>query len=507
MYRGSQKDQNRWAPVDNLSRILSCFHKTSVKATFQFRDRYAKTKWRSTHIPMSKIRILVLCLTALSSGLSISWGGSDDLAPSPIASLLLSSSAQNTVEPEATEAAKTEAVSEAKVVDDDLMSSDEVTLTTSTFEKSSGKLIEIDNTHVRLAGEGEEVQLPLPSLWRMDWTRHPEGALEDAPSVILANRDRLGLTVVRVDEEWLYGKWTAFPSWPELRVPLETVRGAILLSSRNPLERADLLVRLREQKALYDICYLLNGDQVVGQFEGMSEERDLQLSTPTAKVSLKGNTVRAIGFNPDLTSFPKSNSTETILKLTDGSLLTLQSIRSRLNHEFQCVAACGAEFSVPVEQIRSLEFYGDRVIPVSSLTPQVFESVPYLSKVWPLRNDLNAVGGPLRLGVKESARGLGMHGESKVTYELGDAYESFSATLGIDSVTLGRGSVVFQVVADGRTIYSSPVLRGKSPPTPLGPLSMKGVRELTLQVHVADQGDVLDHANWCDAILVRKVAR
>ena len=73
-----------------------------------------------------------------------------------------------------------------------------------------------------------------------------------------------------------------------------------------------------------------------------------------------------------------------------------------------------------------------------------------------------------------------------------------------NAVTEGQGSVIFRVLADGKPLFTSDVVRGKTPPVVVGPLSVKDVNQLTLSVDFADHGDILDHADWCDAVLIRR---
>jgi hypothetical protein len=86
---------------------------------------------------------------------------------------------------------------------------------------------------------------------------------------------------------------------------------------------------------------------------------------------------------------------------------------------------------------------------------------------------------------------------------MGGKYQSIQATIGIDAVTEGRGSVIFRILADGKPLYTSDIVRGKTPPIKLGQLKLQGVQKLTLAVDFADQGDILDHADWCDAVLIK----
>ena len=364
-----------------------------------------------------------------------------------------------------------------------------------------GTLVEISDSQVTIKGEAS-ADWKRTDVLRIDWVAQPESLLENAPQLLLANGDRLGLRPESIDAESLVGKWVRFPAWAEVAVPLETVRGALLIPPRNPLERSQMIVRLRDQRETQDIFYLSNGDRLLGQLESLGKT-SFEVTAAAAKISVPVATVRGFGMNPELTSFPPAKGNQALLTLSDGSVLTVGEIELAEKGGLRCRAAFGAELQFPTEHLVSLQFLGGRIVYLSELEPQEFVSTPYLTRTWPLRRNQNAVGGPLRLGGKEYARGLGLHSQSLATYRLNKKYAVFQATIGIDAVTEGRGSVIFRVLADGKPVFTSDVVRGKTPAIVVGPIPMKDVGQLTLVVDFADQGDILDHADWCDALLIK----
>lgn len=337
---------------------------------------------------------------------------------------------------------------------------------------------------------------------RLDWLSRPSGLLEDSPQLLLANGDRLGIRPTEIDEEFLRGVWTQYPAWPEVKVPLETLRGAVLSPQRGLLERSRTLSRLRDQKDLHDVFYLTNGDRLSGQLEGLQDSM-LKLKTAAGKTTLAVDAVQAFGMNPELTSFPAVKGPLVLMVLEDGSQLSMGSLKLESGRELHGRAAFGADLQIPLEKIVSLQFLGGRVTYLSDLEPVEYVSTPYLSRTWPLKRNQNAVGGPLRLSGREYARGLGMHGQAVVNYDLKGEYATFQATIGIDTVAEGRGSVIFRVLADGMPVFTSQIVRGKTAPITVGPLPMQNVKRLTLGVDFADEGDILDHADWCDALLIK----
>jgi alpha-galactosidase len=109
-------------------------------------------------------------------------------------------------------------------------------------------------------------------------------------------------------------------------------------------------------------------------------------------------------------------------------------------------------------------------------------------------------GGPIRLRGAAYEKGLGVHGPSLIRYRLGQACTRFSAVVGIDDETDGRGSAQFEVWSDGERLFSSGVLTATSAPAAVS-VDVTGRRELRLFVGVGGDGFELDHAVWADALL------
>ena len=95
-------------------------------------------------------------------------------------------------------------------------------------------------------------------------------------------------------------------------------------------------------------------------------------------------------------------------------------------------------------------------------------------------------------------KGLGVHADSRLAYRLNRNCQSFTSDIGIDDEVGNRGSVIFQVVGDGRVLYQSGVLRGSAAPQSIN-ADLTGVDLLELVVSRANDGIAFDHANWAGA--------
>jgi hypothetical protein len=117
---------------------------------------------------------------------------------------------------------------------------------------------------------------------------------------------------------------------------------------------------------------------------------------------------------------------------------------------------------------------------------------------------MGAGDGPaLRLQGKSYSKGLGVHANSVVTYTLNKQWTSFKAEVGVDdAITSPRASVVFEVVADGQSLFKSNVLRHDSAAVRVE-VDVTNRQILELRVTGADDGMDFDHGNWADARLER----
>lgn len=112
-------------------------------------------------------------------------------------------------------------------------------------------------------------------------------------------------------------------------------------------------------------------------------------------------------------------------------------------------------------------------------------------------------GPPIGLGGRVYDKGLGVHARSEVVFYLGGACDRFTSDVGIDDFSANQGlngSVVFRVVADGRTLYDSGVLRAATGPRSVD-VPLAGVQLLRLVVTDGGNGNTHDHASWADAVI------
>ncbi|MEV0978834.1 NPCBM/NEW2 domain-containing protein [Streptomyces sp. NPDC049915] len=109
-------------------------------------------------------------------------------------------------------------------------------------------------------------------------------------------------------------------------------------------------------------------------------------------------------------------------------------------------------------------------------------------------------GRPITIGGVVYGKGLGVHAPSTVAYYTGRSCETVSASVGVDDEKGTKGTVAFEVRADGRTVASTGVLTNAMPPQSLT-ADVSGAQVVELVVTDGGDGVDSDHADWADARL------
>lgn len=111
---------------------------------------------------------------------------------------------------------------------------------------------------------------------------------------------------------------------------------------------------------------------------------------------------------------------------------------------------------------------------------------------------------PLCLNGKNYKSGLYCHAVSKVVVTLPGPGKRFTADIGLDyndDTLRGQGSVVFSVTVKGRTAFTSPVMKVRTPAQKVD-VDLAGATTFTLDIGDAGDGIGWDQSNWADAKVV-----
>jgi hypothetical protein len=103
------------------------------------------------------------------------------------------------------------------------------------------------------------------------------------------------------------------------------------------------------------------------------------------------------------------------------------------------------------------------------------------------------------------SKGLGVHAQSDLSFDLNKQFDQFVSDIGVDDEQGTAGSVVFQVFLDGTKVYDSGVMTGSSATKSVS-LNVTGATTMRLIVTDAGNGNTSDHGDWAGAKLLMNSA-
>ncbi len=308
-----------------------------------------------------------------------------------------------------------------------------------------------------------------------------------------------------------------------LKLPLDSLAGIVFRMPPHPAELDALLDRLAkgqarstgnvgsegqsqpDGQAQTDRLILDNGDEVTGLIETLKSDK-VAIKGKFGPVEVAVRRVVALVFNPALRRRPAAQAQACWVGLGDGARL----LATRMNLEgdsLDWTTLSGAKLKAAAADLvffmpRPAGGRPSRVVYLSDIRPDAYRFLPYLETNWPYTLDRNVTGGQLRSGGRLYLKGLGVHSAARLSYLLDRPWSRFQAEVGIDDSTDGRGSVGFRVFVDGAQKYASPPIRGRMPPQAIS-IELVGAKRLDLVVDYGEAADVMDHADWLNARLVK----
>lgn len=164
---------------------------------------------------------------------------------------------------------------------------------------------------------------------------------------------------------------------------------------------------------------------------------------------------------------------------------------------------------LPLTRIVQVYFKTEQSVYLSDLEPTVVKEYPtiydpkHIVFPWKYQPDKNVTSGELiSFKGKKFYKGLGVHANCELTYQLDKQYRKFFAVVGLDDEAGPKASVEFLVFLDGRKAYESGLIKWGDDPKQVN-LSVAKAKEMRLVV--TDGGDmyVLDRAAWANARLIK----
>lgn len=325
-----------------------------------------------------------------------------------------------------------------------------------------------------------------------------------ADGVVLTNGDHLSLSPSRCAGDQLTAVWPHASRRPALTWPLENVAALLFAVPPAAAVRRDWLSALNHQPAGHDVARLVAGDDLAGEFQSLSTGQ-INWKADFGPVKLDRQRVRWIRFDPALTATPTTPPVSWTVFLTDGSRFTATECLPQADLSVVFRLSTAGSVTTPRHEVVKLQRWTSRLQRVSQRTPLATAFTPYLKGERSLHVDRNALDTPLIVRGEEYATGLGVQSRAVVTYPVEAHDDHFQAIAGIDDAANGAGSAHFRIRVDDREIWSSGELTGRMPAVRVPPIPLQNAKTLSLIVDFGEYGDSADYADWCDAVIVRRV--
>lgn len=366
--------------------------------------------------------------------------------------------------------------------------------------------------------DANPARLPAGALISMRQNARPIPAFLCQNVLILTNGDRVPVRPAgsfKLDQDRLYFQ-PASPFQPAEPLNLSVNFASVLAlgdaSGYDDQER--FLARLQREARPKDVILLADGDKLEGNLKSLDAEQGATLDVGGQDRQVPLAKMRALAFNTEFRIQPRVKGPFAHVVLDGGGRLGLSQVRFDAGKAMLTGKPLfgGPMIRVPLTSVFVLDVRQGPAVYLSDL-PGVYQSTSYLGVSWPLVKDANVSALPMRLGQSTFDKGLGMHSPSKVTYKLDGKYSRFEALAGLDERDGRLGRARLKVLVDGkeRSLSGEPKEDASLRTRHDGPLQirldMRGAKELTLVVEVADFGDVQAQVNWANARLIRQDAR
>ena len=360
-------------------------------------------------------------------------------------------------------------------------------------EQISAVVARIDSDGV-ITGSGVPEGLTLDSLRRIERpvevVERPDRAVV---TIHLAGGGRISaqwfsLAKERCLVEWRFGK--------DLDLPIDAIRSVVLEAGEVPRNVRDAIdapsaefdrIFIKTDEGLQGVPGLL---VEVGKESFVFEWNDDRRTLPRDRL-----------YAVVLAKLQSDSASPCRVRLRDGSTLP-GAIEQLADGVLTMRLGPASKVDFSWSAVHAVDVRSSRMTYLSDLDPTDVEEQPVVTFGWNWRRDASVQGRPLTLGERQFAKGIGVHANSQLTFDADEEYHELLAVVGIDSETEGRGDCVFEVLGDGRSLWTQRV-KGNDPPRPLR-VDISGVRRVTLAVHAGADLDLADHADWCDVRFIKK---
>ena len=274
----------------------------------------------------------------------------------------------------------------------------------------------------------------------------------------------------------------------KLTVPIDDVAGLTRKRTTPPL-----------QGIAHDHVQFINGDQLSGAM--------LRLLPQAVQWKSTLGTIRI-----PLAHIKRINLAETVvpraihgprIRMTfmDGTMVTASAITWR-GPSLVLPGPAIKPMSCGVAMLKRIDILDGHIMWLTALAPQKYVQIPYVGIPWRLAKNLSCVLRKLDVNGRGFRHGLGTHVAAQLIYNLADKYNQMTFIPAMDRSARPWGSCQVVVQGDGKTLYTSGVIRcGELLPPVL--LSVRHVKILNFIVSGTQAYGVRGRVDILNAALVR----
>jgi hypothetical protein len=199
-----------------------------------------------------------------------------------------------------------------------------------------------------------------------------------------------------------------------------------------------------------------------------------------------------------------------IVEDVHGWRLKAKTIAHGPDGQLEVTTLSGATLRRPWSAISRLDFSSGKVVYLSDLEVDSFDQKSRIDlgnagkafdDYFGLRRDRGRENLPIRVGGKTYSKSIGLTSRTTATYRLPSGATKFKAVAAIDDAVREAGNVLLTISADGKQLYSAPVI-GTAEPVALD-LDVAGARKLTILVDYGEDLDIGDYLTLADARIVK----
>jgi hypothetical protein len=281
---------------------------------------------------------------------------------------------------------------------------------------------------------------------------------------------------------------------------------AILLGVPEGIDDADAyLAGLQQENRENDVVLLRSGDRIEGKVVGLDAKMGCDVLADGQTIQTPWPKLAGIAFATTGLARPLPKKTHALAVLAGGGRVRFTSLQlEAAQKRWVGRSSAGADLAIAEQGLLALDLLRGQAVFLSELAPLRFVHTPYLGVPRSLGYDASAAGRLLRVGDQFFDKGVGLHGQCRVTYRLDGKYAWFEATAGLDPSAGSKGRARLAVLVDGK---EHPLGEGKERTAQDPPLlvlqDVRDARELTLVVDFGSLGNVQACVNWGGARLLK----